>query len=822
MALPQIWLHTLAFVMVVAAIGNVRGAEPAGSSQDPVLPDLTEMTPEQATAAMDRYKRAMADAQQKLISRVTAEQKERMRQGSHPSDKRPVEPPIPQMGPNYDWELDAKNQGLDDDVRARLCRDSLVIAGQECKQSFSVYDGASAIPFVTSDSLLNGFHVLLEATLKRFEVRRAVELREALESTWLGIDRSLAEERVPPQLVAPYSRHLARVIGPALRLLGSSIALGDKATESDIDETVQKITAAKSAELPGWMAPAEPALMAIDFRRCRPLGFYADLPLLADYYRAVRWLQLVPLRAGRDNEAGAAALAVTAIRNSPQNLREFVERGVKVWGREDKTTVSSSEQGWPEFLRQIVKDGNSVQAVQEARRRIVDLAKGTKQEVNDRVRLPAGEEADPAVNLLAPTVLPDSQFLVSIAGSRPGDRLRPQGLEVAAWLGSDFALDMLVQTSGAKLAEAIRARRQGPTDQVYWNATVPEYYYDVLRAVFAPPDSAAPPFMNSEAWHRKSTQTALAGWAQLRHAWELQSELIVYAACAFDRPSGLVEPSPLFFRKMNSLEAMLVKRFQEARVFVDTPDDEIEYLSDGLRTLKRIGAGKVELAMDLGRMDDMEKVFELSLIAHDSDASIEVDRADELHGETQKQYYSRVIAVLSNRIDRLKKGERLPPVEEHWRKRDPDQQLFERWQSLQRLTGRLEVMVQKQLRGADWDKDEAELLKDYGSELKEIMGYFTNVSGMEQDDAPRWTTVYQDMAANRNLAVAIGRPRALYVLYPWKGKPVLCRGAVMTYYEYLSEGRLTDLEWKKLLDSPAAPAQPEWLQPLILPVPQER
>jgi len=780
------------------------------------------MTPEQATAAMDRYKRAMADAQQKLISRVTAEQKERMRQGSHPSEKRPVEPPIPQMGPNYDWELDAKSQGLDDDIRARLRRDSLVIAGQEFKQSFSVYDGASAIPFVTSDSMLNGFHVLLEATLKRFEVRRAVELREALESTWLGIDRSLAEERVPPELVAPYSRHLARVIGPALRLLGSSIALGDKATESDIDETVQKITAAKSAELPGWMAPAEPALMAIDFRRCRPLGFYADLPLLADYYRAVRWLQLVPLRAGRDNEAGAAALAVTAIRNSPQNLREFVERGVKVWGREDGTTVSSSEQGWPEFLRQIVKDGNSVQAVQEARRRIVDLAKGTKQEINDRVRLPAGEEADPAVNLLAPTVLPDSQFLVSIAGSRPGDRLQPQGLEVAAWLGSDFALDKLVRTSGAKLAAEIRARRLGPDERVYWNSTVPEYYYDVLRAMFAPPDSAAPPFMNSEAWRRKSLQTALAGWAQLRHAWELQSKLVLYATCAFDRPSGLIEPSPLFFRRMSNLEATLIERFQEARVFVDTADDEAEYLREGQRLLNRIGAGKVEVAFDCLGMDERERVIELCLIAHESDSSIEVGRADELHGESQKQCFGRVIAVLRDRINRLKNGERVPRIQGYMYDRDPDERLFNRWLDLQRLTGQLEVMVQKQLREADWDKDEAELLKDYGSRLKEIMGCFTNVPGMEQDDAPRWTTVYQDMTSNRNLAVAIGRPRALYVLYPWKGKPVLCRGAVMTYYEYLSVGRLTDLEWKELLDSPAAPVQPEWLQPLVLPVPDKR
>jgi hypothetical protein len=75
--------------------------------------------------------------------------------------------------------------------------------------------------------------------------------------------------------------------------------------------------------------------------------------------------------------------------------------------------------------------------------------------------------------------------------------------------------------------------------------------------------------------------------------------------------------------------------------------------------------------------------------------------------------------------------------------------------------------------------------------------------------------VYHDPKIDRQLAIAIGRPRALYVLYPWKGKLVLCRGAVMSYYEYPSDRRLTDAEWKDLLDSPGAPAQPEWIQPLV-------
>ena len=33
--------------------------------------------------------------------------------------------------------------------------------------------------------------------------------------------------------------------------------------------------------------------------------------------------------------------------------------------------------------------------------------------------------------------------------------------------------------------------------------------------------------------------------------------------------------------------------------------------------------------------------------------------------------------------------------------------------------------------------------------------------------------------------------------------------------KYPSDRRLTDSEWKDLLDSPNAPAQPDWIQPLL-------
>ncbi|MCH2375923.1 MAG: DUF3160 domain-containing protein [Planctomycetes bacterium] len=65
-----------------------------------------------------------------------------------------------------------------------------------------------------------------------------------------------------------------------------------------------------------------------------------------------------------------------------------------------------------------------------------------------------------------------------------------------------------------------------------------------------------------------------------------------------------------------------------------------------------------------------------------------------------------------------------------------------------------------------------------------------------------------------DLHVGFGRPLALYVLYSFKGRELLCRGAVLPYYESSHASRLTDAEWKELLDGPSRPQLPEWTHPL--------
>jgi hypothetical protein len=144
-----------------------------------------------------------------------------------------------------------------------------------------------------------------------------------------------------------------------------------------------------------------------------------------------------------------------------------------------------------------------------------------------------------------------------------------------------------------------------------------------------------------------------------------------------------------------------------------------------------------------------------------------------------------------------------------------DLDLGHQWARLAGLCHRLEILAHKQLRQVPFSDEENFFLKTYGQQLAHVMLYGGNSYVRPRDDAPRVVDIFSNPQVGKHLLVGTARPRALWVLYPVKGVEVLCRGAVLPYYEFSHPERLTDTEWKALLDSPRRPEVPAWLRPLI-------
>lgn len=98
-------------------------------------------------------------------------------------------PTMPDPSRGYDWRKTAGKAGLSADQIKILAKDKVLFSDEACKQVFSPYIGGGLPVFITSDSLLNGFHVLYEESILRLESANVPRLRATLRHMWDGLTK---------------------------------------------------------------------------------------------------------------------------------------------------------------------------------------------------------------------------------------------------------------------------------------------------------------------------------------------------------------------------------------------------------------------------------------------------------------------------------------------------------------------------------------------------------------------------------------------------------------------------------------------------------
>jgi hypothetical protein len=137
------------------------------------------------------------------------------------------------------------------------------------------------------------------------------------------------------------------------------------------------------------------------------------------------------------------------------------------------------------------------------------------------------------------------------------------------------------------------------------------------------------------------------------------------------------------------------------------------------------------------------------------------------------------------------------------------------WKEFKRIVRHIESLAHKQLRMVELSEADEEFLREFGEQLAGVILYGGNSWLGPRDDSLRAVGVFNNPNTGERLHVGIDRARAIYVLYPWDGKEVLCRGAVMPYHEFSSKEPLTDAAFKALLDSDRRPKVPEWSKKFV-------
>ena len=163
------------------------------------------------------------------------------------------------------------------------------------------------------------------------------------------------------------------------------------------------------------------------------------------------------------------------------------------------------------------------------------------------------------LNLMPQRYMPDAEVLQEMVDgdNEPTRRKVPKALDLMAAMGVSAAERILID----ELREAERwplyplrldsmRRRLSSID---WTETVATRWIDALHTL-PQTDDRAPYFMQTQAWQRKSLNTALASYAELKHDAILYAKQPFGAECGGGGPpepvlKGYVEPSVAFWRK---------------------------------------------------------------------------------------------------------------------------------------------------------------------------------------------------------------------------------------------------------------------------------
>ena len=409
---------------------------------------------------------------------------------------------IPAPARGYDWREPAKKR-LDAKEIEQLAKDKILVTNEAYKQVFSPYLAEDMPLFITSDSLLNGFHVLYEELILRLEQANARKLGGILKFLWTRLQTVDKQFTGKPQLVAAAGRRAKIVVAIAMQLLGEETTPLEPAMAALVKEEVKRIEAAQGQGKPAWLGPPDRAFVAVEYTRYRPRGFYTRNLSLQRYFRTVSWLQSIPFRVSSDEELVLFLMLLDCVtyNRAPQDgtrleaIREFLEMFDAFVGPGDDWSLTSHIYSY----RSETRLDDEGKGLGEVRKELLERAKkdGEGPMINDQRAYPADDPtlADGlAFRILSACRTPDAVLFQRTTDPKKFHRDFPTGLEVCAALGSSFAgFRLSGKEQRQLLAEIDRCKHLFRNGETLYTL-----YLTCLAALLDKPEPDAPPFMSAE------------------------------------------------------------------------------------------------------------------------------------------------------------------------------------------------------------------------------------------------------------------------------------------------------------------------------------
>lgn len=499
--------------------------------------------------------------------------------------------------------------GFAEPARKLLAQNAFVCLPTDEVQLYDIYEQNDylQIPsFVTTDSVLQIYHIFFDYTLRTTETEKLHPVLENLTAAML--QQSVRTYGQPShQAVKDAALRNAAYFLVAARILGLK-APPVRQEVAALAAAELKLIAAHEARMPSPIFGYD-----LDYTQFNPRGHYTRTERFKRFFKAMMWYGLAPFAFPRVQADGTidwkesgrrpARQALLLVRDlfaakhdsrPARDLWETIYEPTafyvgaaddlyaddvapimgKVYGAAPTLTAFADEKKLDNFARQAAK-------LRAPRIQVALLG------------IPGGLQ----YRFMGQRYIPDSDMLqrLVIWPQRPW----PLGLDVMAVLGSDRAAQILdeVCKEPEKWDQYVPKRKQlraefAALDEKKWLSNLYFGWLWSLKALLAKAPEGYPAFMRSTAWLDKSLNTCLASWAELRH------DTILYAKQSGSEcgdgeeppppPKGYVEPNPEFYGRMLTLARLSREGLTGRGLLSQKVQDKFRALEDMLSFLRRV------------------------------------------------------------------------------------------------------------------------------------------------------------------------------------------------------------------------------------------
>lgn len=425
--------------------------------------------------------------------------------------------------------------------------------------------------FITSDTILNTFHLLYSQFLKTAEKDALSHMLKNMTS-----ELFLESQRIYDDVSHPVLKYGMRDVViyfavPAV-LMGTNDTIPDYATQ-EVSEIVRKIEEAVVVEIyPGQ-----------DYTQYKPRGHYAGDPDLERFFRTMMWYGRKSYDMERTRDVLLACL-ITFVISSNVSAHSKWDSMYNITsilvGESDSLNHKDISKAMEESVGSLGIDSLT-------NPRNIDIIKEElEKDEYKRQRILSAVVIDddydelyvfPKIfQLIGQRYVPDSEIMQNVIYDRVPlfeERRRglPSTLDVMAAMGSPRAVQNLQsELEEYNYTEQLKdawASVQSKNED-YWNQSV---YFRIMRSyeelVSGEEGEEYPEFMRTAAWADEKLNSAAGSWTELKHDNILYAKQ-PYSLSACSTPEGFVEPYPAFYGRLENISIrmreLVVNEFTQA------------------------------------------------------------------------------------------------------------------------------------------------------------------------------------------------------------------------------------------------------------------